>query len=142
LPWRARAQHFDFATPVRGAQIEPIEREELIWRAFAPDCMAGHIGLEPANPITDHLIGFARQFGLKSSATNFIGSADSLTFKVGSNPKRVTHVRVTLTPDGLYDMTFFRIGKGPQSHDGIHREMLQQVFAANTGHYTALRASA
>jgi hypothetical protein len=82
------------------------------------------------------------RFVMMTSATSFIGSADSLTFKVGSNPKRVTHVRVTLTPDGLYDMTFFRIGKGPQSHDGIHREMLQQVFAANTGHYTALRASA
>jgi hypothetical protein len=82
------------------------------------------------------------RFVMMTSATSFIGSADSLTFKVGSNPKRVTHVRVTLTPDGLYDMTFFRIGKGPQSHDGIHREMLQEVFAANTGLYTVLRASA
>jgi hypothetical protein len=82
------------------------------------------------------------RFAVMSGATGFIGSADSLTFKLGSNPKRVTHVRITLTPDGLYDMTFFRIGKGPQSHDGIHREMLQEVFAANTGLCTALRASA
>jgi hypothetical protein len=82
------------------------------------------------------------RFVMMTGATSFIGSADSLTFKLGGNPKRVTHVRVTLTPDGLYDMTFFRIGKGPQSHDGIHREMLQEVFAANTGLYTVLRASA
>jgi hypothetical protein len=28
-----------------------------------------------------------------TGATSFIGSADSLTFKLGSNPKRVTHHR-------------------------------------------------
>jgi hypothetical protein len=39
-------------------------------------------------------------------------------------------------------MTFFTIGKGPQSYDGIHREMLQEVFGANVGLYRALRASA
>jgi len=77
-----------------------------------------------------------------TGATNFVGSADSLTFKVGSNPKRVTHVRLTLTPDDLYDVTFFRAGKGPQSQDGIHCEMLEEVFGTNTGLYTTLRASA
>jgi hypothetical protein len=82
------------------------------------------------------------RFVMMTGATSFIGRADSLTFKLGSNPKRVTHVRVTLTLDGLYDMTFFTIGKGPQSHDGVHREMLQEVFGANTGLYLALRASA
>jgi hypothetical protein len=82
------------------------------------------------------------RFVMMSGATGFIGGADSLAFKLGNNPKRVTHVRVTLTTDGLYDMTLFTTGKGPQSHDGIHREMLQEVFAANTGLYTTLRASA
>jgi len=82
------------------------------------------------------------RFVMMTGATSFIGSADSLAFKLGSNPKRVTHVRVTLTPDGLYDMTFFRTGKGPQSHDGVHHEMLQEVFGANTGLYTTLQASA
>jgi hypothetical protein len=51
-------------------------------------------------------------------------------------------VRVTVTHDGLYDMTFFTIGKGPQSYDGIHPEMLQEVFGANIGLFRALRASA
>jgi hypothetical protein len=73
------------------------------------------------------------RFLMMTGATTFIGSADSLTFKLGSNLKRVTHVRVTLTPDGLYDMTFFRTGKGPQSHDGVHREMLQEVLALTPG---------
>jgi hypothetical protein len=39
-------------------------------------------------------------------------------------------------------MTFFTVGKGPQSYDGIHREMLQEVFGANVGLYRTLRASA
>jgi hypothetical protein len=84
----------------------------------------------------------AESFVMTSAATSLVANADSLTFKLGRNPKRVTHVRVTVTGDGLYDMTFFTIGKGPQSHDGIHREMLQEVFVANTGLYKALRASA
>lgn len=73
------------------------------------------------------------RFVMMTGATGFIGSADSLTFKLGRNPGRVTHVRVTLTTDGFYDMTLFRTGKGPHSHDGIHRDMLQEVFGANTG---------
>ena len=81
-------------------------------------------------------------FVMASGATGLIGGADSLTFKLGRNPQRVTHVRVTLTRNGLYDMTFFTTGKGPQSHDGIHPEMLQEVFGVNTGLYRALRASA
>ena len=82
------------------------------------------------------------RFVMMTGATGFMGSVDSLAFKLGSNPRRVTHVRVTLTPDGLYDMTFFSTGKGPQSHDGIHREMLQEVFGTSTGLYTTLQASA
>jgi hypothetical protein len=54
-------------------------------------------------------------FVMTSGATGLVGSADSLTIKLGRNPKRVTHVRVTVTHDGLCDMTFFTIGKGPQS---------------------------
>jgi hypothetical protein len=81
-------------------------------------------------------------FVMTSGATGLVGSADSLTIKLGRNPKRVTHVRVTVTHDGLCDMTFFTIGKGPQSYDGIHPEMLQEVFGANVGLSRALRASA
>jgi hypothetical protein len=87
------------------------------------------------------LLGGER-FVMMTGAKNFIGSADSVTFKVGSNPKRVTHVRVTLTPDGLYDVTFFKAGKGPHSQDGVDRDMLQEVFGANIGLYTTVRASA
>ncbi|MGA7489725.1 MAG: hypothetical protein WBW74_22610 [Xanthobacteraceae bacterium] len=81
-------------------------------------------------------------FVMRRGATGLVGSADSLTIKLGRNPKRVTHVRVTVTHDGLYDMTFFTIAKGPQSYDGIHRNMLHEVFGANIGLFKALRASA
>ena len=81
-------------------------------------------------------------FVATSGATGFIGSADSLTFKLGRNPKHVTHVRITVTHDGLYDLTFFTIGKGPRSYDGVHGEILKEVFAANTGLVRDLRASA
>jgi len=90
--------------------------------------------------ILAHLGG--KSFVMTSGATGLVGSADSLTIKLGRNPKRVTHVRVTVTHDELYNMTFFTVGKGPQSYDGIHREMLQEVFGANVGLYRALRASA
>jgi hypothetical protein len=81
-------------------------------------------------------------FVMASGATGLIGGDDSLTFKLGRNPRRVTHVRVTLTGDGLYNMTLFTIGRGPQSRDGIHPDMLQEVFGVNTGLYKTLRASA
>jgi hypothetical protein len=97
-------------------------------------------GLTVSQAILAQLGG--ESFVMTSGATGLVASADSLTFKLGRNPRRVTHVRVTVTHDGLYDMTFFTIGKGPQSYDGIHPEMLQEVFGANVGLSSALRASA
>jgi len=77
-----------------------------------------------------------------AGAKNFVGTEDSLTFEVGSNPKHVSHVRVTQTPDDLYAVTFFRRGKAPQIMDSIYCDMLPEVFTENTGLYISLRASA
>jgi len=41
-----------------------------------------------------------------------------------------------------YDLTLFTAGKGPRSYDGVHGEMLQDVFGSNTGLVGDLRASA
>jgi hypothetical protein len=65
-----------------------------------------------------------------------------LTFEVGSNPKHVSHVRVTQTPDDLYAVRFFRRGKAPQIMDGICCDILQELFTNNTGLYIRLLASA
>ena len=97
-------------------------------------------GLTVSQTILAQLGG--ESFVVTSGATGLVASGDSLTFKPGRNPKRVTHVRVTVTHDGLYDLTFFTIGKGPRSYDGVHGEMLQEVFGANTGLVRDLRASA
>jgi hypothetical protein len=34
-------------------------RADFMFGRWRPDCLAGHIGLEPANPGAGHLIGFA-----------------------------------------------------------------------------------
>jgi hypothetical protein len=81
------------------------------------------------------------KFVRTSGATGLVGGAESLTIKLSRNPKRVTHLRVTITHDGRYDMTFFTAGKGPQSYDGIRAEMLQEVLGANIGLVKASRAS-
>jgi len=70
-----------------------------------------------------------------TGAKNFVGTEDSLTFEVGSNPKHVSHVRVTQTPDDLYAVTFFRRGKAPQIMDGTCCDILQELFTDNTGLY-------
>ena len=57
-----------------------------------------------ARSILDQLGG--ARFVAMTGARDFVGSADSLTFKIGVNPKRVSQVRVTLTSADLYSVTF------------------------------------
>ena len=78
-------------------------------------------------------------FVAMTGAKNFVGTEDSLTFEVGSNPKHVSHVRVTQTPDDLYAVTFFRRGKAPQIMDSICCDILQELFTNNTGLYIKAR---
>jgi hypothetical protein len=123
--------------------VKVFERNRLIGRPTqgANQRRSGTmIELTVAKTILRHL--GSERFVMTTGASGFIGSADSLTFKLGSNPRRVTHVRITVTPDDLYHVTFFTTAKGPRSHDGVHGEMLKEVFGANTGLYTTLQASA
>jgi hypothetical protein len=89
-----------------------------------------------ARTILDQLGG--ARFVAMTGAREFVGSGDSLTFKVGVNPKRVSQVRVTLTPADLYSVTFFRIGKAPQIESDVYCTMLEAVFSERTGLYTQL----
>jgi hypothetical protein len=89
-----------------------------------------------ARSILDQLGG--ERFVAMTGARELVGSADSLTFKIGANPKRVSQVRVTLTPADLYSVTFFRIGKAPQIESDVHCGMLEAVFSERTGLYTQL----
>src|SRR3954454_22827761 len=74
--------------------------------------------LTVARSILDQLGG--ARFVAMPGARELVGSADSLTFKIGANPKRVSQVRVTLTPADLYSVTFFRIGKAPQIESDVY----------------------
>ena len=89
-----------------------------------------------ARSILDQLGG--ARFVAMTGARELVGSADSLTFKIGVNPKRVSQVRVTLTPADLYSVTFFRIGKAPQIESDVYCNMLEAVFSERTGLYTLL----
>ena len=93
-----------------------------------------------ARSILDQLGG--ARFVAMTGARDFVGSADSLTFKIGVNPKRVSQVRVTLTSADLYSVTFFRIGKAPQIESDVYSNMLEAVFSERTGLYTQLLRAA
>src|SRR5262249_13476503 len=62
--------------------------------------------LTVAKTILEQLGG--EHFVAMTGAKDFVGTEDSLTFTVGSNPKHVSHVRVTQTPGDLYAVTFLR----------------------------------
>ena len=72
------------------------------------------------------------------------GGLDSLSFKIGRNDKGVTHIRIRLTPDDLYNVEFLRIRRFEietlASCDGIYADMLHSVIESETGLYTSMGA--
>ena len=89
-----------------------------------------------ARTIFDQLGG--ERFVAMTGAKNFVGTEDSLTFKLGANPKRVSQVRVTLTPADLYAVSFFRVGRAPRIESDVYCGMLEGVFCEQTGLCTRL----
>lgn len=76
-------------------------------------------------------------------AKNLCGSADALTFKVGRNAKKVTHIRVTLTPADVYRVEFLKCrGFDPvvtiADRDNVYAESLNAVIETETGFRTSL----
>ena len=73
-------------------------------------------------------------------AKNLIGTRAGLSFKVGRNPKRVTHVRVTLDPTDTYTVEFLLVNdrasvtvKTLSELDGVYADMLLDVLKSGTG---------
>ena len=93
-----------------------------------------------ARSILDQLGG--ARFVAMTGARDFVGSADSLTFKIGVNPEarqpsaRDAHARPSLLGG------FFRIGKAPQIESDVYCNMLEAVFSERTGLYTQLLRAA
>lgn len=86
------------------------------------------------------------KFVAMTGARAFAGSADSLTFKLPKSPSGIRGVRVTLTPDDLYTVTFYkwtgRVGASDfvpvLEREGVYADQLRDVFTAATGLYTSL----
>lgn len=84
------------------------------------------------------------RFIMMTGAKNFGYSDNHMSFKVGRNSKKVSHVRITLTEMDLYKMEFLncnaRTGevKTISEVDGIYNDMLESMFTEKTGLYTRL----
>lgn len=85
-----------------------------------------------------------RRFIAMTGSKDFYGSPKALSFKVGKNPKRVTHFRVTLDADDTYTTEALRWNGRKLEHEtlnkakGVYCDMLEDVFTDCTGPYTRI----
>jgi hypothetical protein len=88
-----------------------------------------------------------RGFMIMTGSKNFVGGENTLSFKVGSGAKhpsgkRVTAVRITLTPSDVYTVEFLAIRKFEvtvlETVENVYCDMLQDVFMTYTGFETRL----
>jgi hypothetical protein len=91
--------------------------------------------LQVANTILEQLGG--RKFLAMTGASNLTGRPDGLSFKIGRNSGKVTHVRVTLTPGDEYEMEFLKI-RGTKVDrvafaNALHADQLAGAFESRTG---------
>jgi hypothetical protein len=96
-----------------------------------------------ANTILQQL-GSGR-FLAMTGASNLTGSENSLSFKLPRiAAKKITHVRIELSPSDDYTMTFLRCSLRPLRHDeiekveGVYAEDMQRIFTETTGLKTSL----
>jgi hypothetical protein len=77
------------------------------------------------------------RFCAMTGAKGFVYSANSLSFKVGRNAGKVTHVRVVLDASDTYSVTFFaisaRCNRTVREASGIYADNLQSLFTHVTG---------
>jgi hypothetical protein len=88
--------------------------------------------LTVANTIRDQL---GRRFAVMTGAKNWLGSDKSLSFKIGRNSMGITHVKVTLRPDDLYNVEFLACRGSSVKHKaaalGIYADRLADVIGAH-----------
>ena len=94
-----------------------------------------------ANVIFDQIGG--NGFAIMTGAKQFVGGADMLQFSLPRYPGlRVNKVRITLTPDDLYDVDFFNLRgvdcKLISQAVKVHAGDLCEIFEEHTGLYTKL----
>jgi hypothetical protein len=115
--------------PARGAEERVEGRREMA-------------DLAVANTIRDQIGGPAF---VMMCAKNLVGDDRALTWKVGRNEKKVTHVRVTLEPTDTYKVEFIKVGRAPGfkvetlgTHEMIYADQLHPMIEAGTGMYLTL----
>jgi hypothetical protein len=100
------------------------------------------------NPISDianiiyNQLG-ANRFAMMTGAKNFVAGDDFLMFSIGKNQSVYNKVRITLTPDDLYDVEFFKMNRlgdiaKQKKYEGMYAEQLPTLFTDVTGLYTSL----
>lgn len=69
-------------------------------------------------------------------AKNLVGGDKYLQFKVGSNPKNVSTVKVELDPNDTYKVSFYnRRGNLIKEAEEVYVDMLHGIIESNTGLY-------
>lgn len=96
------------------------------------------MNLEVANTILEQLGG--ARFVVMTGAKHLAGGETFLQMRVGSNARKVTNVRVELTPADTYTVTFYNIrGVNVRTLSqvcDVYAEQLQETFTEHTGLYT------
>lgn len=83
------------------------------------------------------------RFIVMTGSKHFVGDDTHLRFKVGTNPRKITHVQIRyMTSTDTYLVTFMRVrGLNVQTiaeFPDVYADMLQLLFTENTGLYTRL----
>ena len=85
-----------------------------------------------------------KRFIVMTGCKDFVGSENSLFFKLPKKLNNITHVRITLDCDDTYQVEFTRWVAKSLEHriesrkTGIYCDMLQEEFTNETGLYTKL----
>lgn len=117
------------------------------WSINYGKAVPGHSSYK-RNPISDianiiyNQLG-ANRFAMMTGAKNFVAGDDFLMFSIGKNQSVYNKVRITLTPDDLYDLEFFKMNRlgdisKTQKFEGVYAEQLQDLFTQVTGLYTSM----
>lgn len=73
-------------------------------------------------------------------ASSLVGADNFLQFNIGSNPRKVSKVRVTLEPSDLYRVTFFGRGGVVKSEvSDIYVDSLHETIEHYTGLFLRFR---
>jgi len=100
------------------------------------------------NPISDiaqtiyEQLG-ADRFAFMTGAKNIVGLDEGLMFSIPRNQSPYNKVRITLTPDDLYNVEFFKMSRlgdisKQTSYPGMYADQLRALFTRVTGLETSL----